>query len=497
MQASTAERAPVADTSHFVTSLSAFGGAQLVSWLVTLTLLFLLPRFYSDTIVGKLVLASTLSTLIGLVTELGVTTYLAREIARDPSRADWLIGQVLGLRTVLSCLGLALTVTSAHIAGYDEATRQVIYVFCIGYLWEPLATVVNGSLQGFHQLKAMAGAATVLSLLRLTLTILIIYLGGGLLVLAGAELLTGALSLALATRVMLRFARLSFRFEWSAWRGIVQGGLPFFTWGLATLVYSKADILQLSLMTSDAVVGWYAVAYRIIGIPAFLPSIIMAVTFPALSATLSDPATFNGIARRSLRAVLLTCLPLGLGIMLLADKAVGLLVFSDGFASSVILIVILAPHVVLVGLNMQLATVLNTSGGHWKWTTSAIVASVMAPVLNLVAIPYTHEVYGNGAIGASLVTVLTEVVLFVAALRLMPPGLIDGATARYAMRCLAAGIAMAAIVWPARELPIVAPIALGGLTYGLASLALGAVSIDDLRALRHIWRRPAPTAASA
>ncbi|MGE3267197.1 MAG: flippase [Chloroflexota bacterium] len=487
MQAATNESEPISGASHFVKSISAFGGAQVVSWIVTSTLLMLLPRYFSDAVVGKLVLASTLSTLVGLVTELGVTTYLAREIAREPGQADWLIGHTFSIRIVSSCLGLIMTVGVTHLAGYDEATRQVVYIFCLGYLIAPLAAVTKGALQGFHQLSAMAGFSAMISLLYLGLTLAAIYLGTGLVVLASIELLTGAAGLVLATRVMLRFTRLSLRFEWSAWRGILLGSLPFFTWGVATLIYSKVDILQLSLMTSDAVVGWYAVAYRIIGIPAFLPSIVMTVTFPALAATVSDPPTFHAIARRSIRAVVLACLPMGIGIMVLADKAIELLGFSDGFVHSTVLIVILAPHIVLIGLNMQLATILNTSGSPWKWTIGGVGASLLNPLLNLVAIPYAHSVYGNGAIGAAGVTVLTEVLLFVVALRFMPRGLIDGATIVYIVKCLVAGLVMAAVVWPARDLPIAAPIALGGLTYGLCTLAMGAISIDDLRSLRQVW----------
>ncbi len=475
-------------SDHFLQSISAFGLAKVVSWIAGTTLLVLLPRYLSDENVGRLVLGSVLVTLIGTTTELGITTYLAREIAREPERADSLIGNAMAMRIPLSLLGLILTVAVASVAGYDDLTKQVVYLFCIGYLVAPLSTVVNGALQGFHQMKAMACYSALLSSLNFAAAVVIIHVGGGLVELVLAEVVTGVIALAIATRVMLRFTRLSLRFEGRTWRAIVLGGLPFFTQAAGTLAYSKIDVLQLSWMTNDAVVGWYGLAYRLMGIPVFVPATIMMVSFPALAATVSDRVRFQAMARRAIRLVVFASLPMGVGIMVLADKLIVLLGFSEGFANAVILLVILAPHIVLIGVNMQIGTVLNASGGHWKWTTIAIAAAGLSSLANLMAIPVTQALWGNGAIGAAIVTVLTETFLFAASLRLLPAGLLDTATAARAAKCLVAGGMMALALWALRDLSLFLLVPLGAVLYLATAVALRAVSLDDLRELRRTGR---------
>src|SRR5207253_8409442 len=67
----------------------------------------------------------------------------------------------------------------------------------------------------------------------------------------------------------------------------------------ALLIYGQVDTVLLSLLTNDAVVGWYVAAYRFIGIPAFVPVILLTVAFPALAAS-QGSATFKMLARRVL-----------------------------------------------------------------------------------------------------------------------------------------------------------------------------------------------------
>src|SRR5260370_27462974 len=66
-------------------------------------------------------------------------------------------------------------------------------------------------------------------------------------------------------------------------RDFIWGGLPFLTWTLTLAVTSGADRVVLGWFVPTAEVGWYAAAFRIFGIPVFLPNLIMTPLFPALS----------------------------------------------------------------------------------------------------------------------------------------------------------------------------------------------------------------------
>ncbi len=89
--------------------------------------------------------------------------------------------------------------------------------------------------------------------------------------------------------------------------------------------------------------------------------------------------------------------------------------------------------------------------------------------------------FDNGAIGAAVITVTTELFMFVGALAIRPRGVMDRATVSYAGRCVVATVVMipAILAVSATVLPV--KVAVGVVTYGLASLALGTVSLDGFR----------------
>ncbi|MGH2491104.1 MAG: polysaccharide biosynthesis C-terminal domain-containing protein, partial [Candidatus Limnocylindria bacterium] len=239
-----------------------------------------------------------------------------------------------------------------------------------------------------------------------------------------------------------------------------------------------------------AVVGWYAAAYRIVTIPAFVPAIVMTVVFPALSASSSDAAAFGRLGRRALHGVVVVSVPMALGIMVVADGLIRALGYPASFANSVLPMQILALHIPLAAIDTLIGTVLNASDRQRQWAMTGVAAAVLNPALNMIAIPLTQSALGNGAIGAAVITLATETFMLVAGLRLLPRGIIDTTTTARLARGVAAALVMAAMVWPLRDLPLFVPIGAGVLAYAASCLVLGAVSLGELvDAWHHIVRR--------
>jgi O-antigen/teichoic acid export membrane protein len=116
-----------------------------------------------------------------------------------------------------------------------------------------------------------------------------------------------------------------------------------------------------------------------------------------------------------------------------------------------------------------------------QWVMLSVAAAVFNPVLNLVAIPLTERTFRNGAIGAAIVTVLTEALVLVGALRLRPAGVFDAPMARLAARVVVASLCMVPVVVMLGSAPLPAQVAAGAATYIAASLALGTVPIGEVR----------------
>jgi len=131
-------------------------------------------------------------------------------------------------------------------------------------------------------------------------------------------------------------------------------------------------------------------------------------------------------------------------------------------------------------MDMVLGTVLIASDRQRQWVIVGCLAAILNPLLNLIAIPLSIRIFGNGAIGASIITVVTELTMMVGAIYLRPRGVLDLATTGYLSRCVAASLPMIPAVLVCGGLWLPAKIAVGMVVYALSSLVLRTVSVRDV-----------------
>jgi O-antigen/teichoic acid export membrane protein len=482
--------------SQLIRSIIQLGIAQGFNWVGGAALAILLPRYLGDVNLGKYTFAFAFTTLIGLGADLGMATYLTKVVARDTTRAASLTLGVLAVRLPLSLAAGTIAIGAAHFSNLDELTRHVVYVLSAAIVVNSASSAVFGALQGLQRMRILAITSVLTKVGYAALAVVLLMGGAGPFELSIGWVFVWLITLGIGLFALFGRTRPSLDGGWATCRAVLLGGLPFFVWQAAMLIYGQIDTVLLSFLASDAVVGWYAAAYRIVMIPVFVPSIIVTVIFPALSAAASHAPTFNGIARRALHASALISIPMALGIMLLSADIIELLGYPETFQHSAIPLALLAPHLPIAAVDVILGTVLNTKDRQRQWALTAVAAAVLNPLLNFVAIPYAQAMFGNGAIGAAAITTFTECFMLVVGLRLLPKGVFDRDTGLDVLRSLGAGAAMCGAVLVTRELPIIVPVVLGAAIYGGTCLAVGAVTITDIKQLRlHVMQRGAAISA--
>ena len=157
--------------------------------------------------------------------------------------------------------------------------------------------------------------------------------------------------------------------------------------------------------------------------PDFLPTVLVNVVYPSLSnKALGDTADFNRIVNKALQLVVFVGTPMAIGIALVAGNIIGLFHYPASFSTTVPLIRILAIDIPIVAMDMILAAALISRDRQKVWLLVGCIAAVFNPAINFIAIPLTSHRFGNGAIGASVVTVATELVMMIGAIYLRPAG---------------------------------------------------------------------------
>jgi hypothetical protein len=139
-----------------------------------------------------------------------------------------------------------------------------------------------------------------------------------------------------------------------------------------------------------------------------------------------------------------------------------------------------------------------------RYLIVAALAACLNPVASVVLINWAVDRYENGAIGAAIATVATEVLVTSGALLLRSRGVMDRATVGFVARTVSAGGVMALAVWALDWLPLPVRVVIGMAVYVVAATAMGTINVGDLRRVANAFtsaagsaRRRRPTSGQA
>jgi O-antigen/teichoic acid export membrane protein len=473
--------------AHFVRGLTALGLAQVMSWAGSLVAVVLMPRYLGAAGLGRLSVVTSVVAVFLIASDLGISMFQAKEVAKNPDQASGLYMPAMMARLAAAVVVALIAAFTFHRLFADPVIQVTGYV-ASGLIVTGAFQGSYATLQGLHR-APLVGATTTINVVAVAaLTAAVLFRGGGPVACAAAAVAGAALSQAASAVLLFRH----FRPHWTVsprlmWR-VVRGGIPFVAWSAALTAYSQIDIVMLNVMTRPDVVGWYAAALRLVMIPVFVPSLVLTIGFPVLAASAADTRAFAAVARQVLRVIMLVSLPLAVGMAILPQDITHALRYPATFSNAWLPLRLLALQFPLVAADMVIGSALMARDRQRQWTITAVTAAVLNPLLNLWAIPYTQRVMGNGAVGAAAVTAVTELYMMCVGLWLLPRDVYRWADLGMVARILAACVPMAIVAYLLSGHFIAIPVVAGGAAFALAALAAGAVSIGDLRMLSRVMR---------
>jgi O-antigen/teichoic acid export membrane protein len=489
---------------HFSVGESVTRGAlalmstQPLTWGASLLTTALAPRLLGAEALGQFTVAVTLVSLVATATSLGVSEFLVRRVAQNPATLQRDLGVALLLQTITALLSAIVIGALIPVVAGSLVDPRLLYIALGGLLFAPAQSVLSSAFRGqeLHTQYAWFNAANVI----------IGQVAGILVLLAGGDVLgyTATLTIALIGTTLLGWNLSGLRLSLPsvgggalvrAFREFTWGGFPFLTWSITLSVTGEIDRVLLGLFVPAAEVGWYAAAYRIVAIPLFIPTLIITPLFPALSRSVHDPKTIRRMLTRTIRIVLLLMVPLSAGTIVIAPAIPSLLGWPADFEYAVPLMGLLSLQLPIVAIDMVFGVVLMAIGRQGRWVTVGVVAAALKVLSNFLAIPAFESFSGNGAIGASLVTLLSETVMLVGAVVLIPKHMLDPHLVWDMARIGLAG-AVTVIVGAALLPHALALSVLGGAAaYVTVAVVLRALTRDDIQSLsaqlgRALPRRP-------
>ncbi|MGH7324241.1 MAG: flippase [Candidatus Rokuibacteriota bacterium] len=471
--------------------------AQTGSSLIGMALVVLLPRFLGDVEFGRLHLVLSLTMMFGVAVEFGLTQVLARAIACQRGLArPYLRTAVVAIAILGAALYVALLGT-VRLLGHHPSTLELAMILGIVMVGEALCQVLRAVFQAHERMLVPVLARIAGNAFTLAVAVPLLLQGQGVQVVAIVMALAVVLQVAVNTVAVRRLE--GFRRPASAaaaGSALLAAGLPFLVGQALGNLYFRMDVVMLGWLTTEATVGWYGIASRLLDALCFVPQVLTMATFPvAARLWVTAPDEFRATIRKTLHVLLVVTVPVVVTLLTLAREIVSLLFTLEAFGPAV---PILQVHAVTLGVlfvDFFLVGVLMAIGRERTWIAVAAAACVLSPLLSRLLIPLAESRYNNGGIGAALGTLLTEVFIMACALRLLPAGTLGVESRRVAVQVAGAGVAMALIVLLGRalDLPWMLAAVGGGLAYLALVIRLAILPSEATRWILAVvpWRAPA------
>ncbi|MBC8077982.1 MAG: polysaccharide biosynthesis C-terminal domain-containing protein, partial [Chloroflexales bacterium] len=394
---------------------------------------------------------------LGTISEFGLGVLLTREVARDVSAAPRLFGTTLALRLLLALAAVPAaalvigTYTLLAVFGVGEAItplgQQAIWVLLLTLLPAAYSGAATALYNANERMEVPALVELVTAALSMLARIAVLALGFGILGIAwaavGVSCVTALIYGVLQSRA---FFRPTLRWDTSLIRGLVPLALPLMLNNLLNAVFFRFDTFLLKAFggSGDLLVAQYNLAYKVLGIAMILPPVVTFAVFPLLARRADGGrAALLEAQNRTLWALLLLAFPLAAGLSVLAPDLVRLFIGrsdrpQDFLPVSADALAILAWFLPLSFANGLLQYVLIAINQQRAITRAFVIGALFNLAVNLLTIPFF------GLYAASVVTILSEVVLFAVFAPLLRREGLAPPLLRLAWRPALAALAMAA-----------------------------------------------------
>ena len=449
-------------------------GGYLLGGLMSAVSAAFLLRHLGKVVFGLYFTAQSLVAIVDGVSDLGLTAVGVKELSLREGAARALFARsLLGLRIVVTVLGIALMVVFGLVVGYRRVVVEGVVVAGGGLLLQCAQASLAISLMSRLRLGWVTAVELMRQLILMTLVIALVVVGAGMLPFLAVTIPAAGAALVLTAWLVRGDIPLTPLFDLGQWRAVMGMILPFSIAVAAAVLYFRTAGIVVSLLANPVALGNFGAAVRVTEAVIAIPGLAAAVAFPIFSRAARDDRDRLGYAvRRVFQVNLLLGVWAALGVAVGAPLAIRILAGPSYHGAAPIL----AIQSVAIG-----ATFLTALWGQVLLGLGRMRVILVYNVGLLVVCVVTVSigVLADSGEGAAMATSVTEVLAATVGAIIvtrsdhrlhLPLGLLPRVA-------LAAALAALPVLLP---VGIVVKLVLLSLIYGAVVLALGLLP-DELR----------------
>ena len=398
--------AAIEQPRRVVANMAAKGTAFAVEKGAQLAMVIVAGRTLGEARFGRFAFASSLAVVLAFATDLGLTIWTTRALARRGEATGPLLATGLRMRLAASAVVMA-AFAGVALAVEDRGLAVAVLALGAAALARGLCDHARAVFRANERLGDEGKLNTAIAVLGMGGGIAGLLAGAGGIAALALGILAGTLAGAAYGFLLLgrNYGPWAGPADWTLARRMLREAAPFYLAGAFTLVYARADVLLLKLRSFHTEVGAYRAAGQLVEVVKQLPVLLMTATFPQLARGFHESRAALIRTERAIMGLLLgSGVLLGAALALAADPII-MLPFGADFGRAVPALRTLALAVPLQFVNCGVLHffIARDRGGLNMAFAAAMVVVNVGTNLAIDGV--------LGAVGAAAATVVTEAAL--------------------------------------------------------------------------------------
>ena len=380
--------------------------SQIIASVCGFVWTILMARYLGVNNYGILGFAVSITGILGIIDDLGISVHIVRHIATNYESAPKYLGNAIPLKIIFAAIKLVLTFIILILLNINIFTILITLMFSVEMIFKSYINTLNGTFQAFEIGKYQGIGITLMNTTTLLFILISIYVDLGLLGISIAYILANLLTFIYEYYVLNKYVvKPKFELDLEFCKRITILSLPFAITGILYTVYYSIDLVMLTKLVGDYATGLYNATYKLIGVLNLFYSVYTAVIFPVMSKFYKNDKKLLVISfEKSVKYLMLLMIPLAVGTVFYSLDIIQLIYGNQYDASSSVLSILIWT-VCLLFISGAANTLLNASHKETTVTKIYAIAAVFNIVLNFVMIPYFS--YN----GAAITTVLSDILI--------------------------------------------------------------------------------------
>ena len=319
----------------------------------------LMARYLGVSEYGIFGFATSLTGMLAITADLGISTHIVRHIATDYDSAPKYLGNAIPLKSIFAIGTFILTLIILILMKSPELTITVTLLFTIEIIIKSYINLLNGSFQAFEEGKYQGIGNSILNILLFLFILISIFTDLGIYGISISYILANIIALIyIYYSFNKNITQPKFEFDKEFCKKITLHSLPFAVTGVLYSLYTLIDTIMLTNLVGDYATGIYNATGKLILVLTIFYSVYTAVIFPVMSKFFKNDEKLLLISyEKSVKYLMFVMMPLATAIVLYSTEIIYLIYGTEyDAASSVLCILIWTVCLLFISFN---DTILN------------------------------------------------------------------------------------------------------------------------------------------